>query len=198
MPHTFFFLFLLLLLLVVLIGAEGAVGQAVDTDDLLIGVLEDEVLALLQLHADVDDAAQDAPGILHAQVDLTGELVGLELLGTQDDVARRVFHVVPGHITAGGRSVRVGPAGTDHVALGHITGGRWVAVSWWGLAGTDRVALGHVTTGGRSVRVGPAGTETQLCLGLSYQLNGGLVLVPRKGRKRQPWSPNAKTPPFRR
>lgn len=52
--------------------------------------------------------------------------------------------MVPGHITAGGRSVRVGPAGTDHVALGHITGGRWVAVLRWGLAGTDRVALGHV------------------------------------------------------
>ena len=121
--HTFFFLFLLLLLLIVLIGAEGAVGQAVDTDDLLVGVLEDEVLALLQLHADVDDAAQDAPGILHAQVDLTGELVGFELLGTQDDVARGVFHVVPGHVTTRGRSVRVGHAGTDHVARDTQLGG---------------------------------------------------------------------------
>ena len=134
MLRTFFFLFLLLLLLVVLIGAEGAVGQAVDTDDLLVGVLEDEVLALLQLHADVDDAAQDAPGILHAQVDLTGELVGFELLGTQDDVARGVFHVVPGHITTRGRSVRVGHAGTDHVARDtqHATGVCRVAVLGWG------------------------------------------------------------------
>ena len=85
--QTFFFLFLFLLLLVILIRAEGAVGQAIYADDLLVGVLEDEVLALLQLHADVDDAAQDAPGVLHAQVDLAGKLIGLELLGAQDDVA---------------------------------------------------------------------------------------------------------------
>lgn len=66
----------------------------------LVGVLEDEVLALVQLAADVDDAAQDAPGVLHAQVDLAGKLVGLELLRAQDDVAGRVLHVVAGDVAA--------------------------------------------------------------------------------------------------
>lgn len=54
---TFFLLLFLFLILFVLLGAEGAIRQAVDSDDLLVGVLEDEVLALLQLHADVNDAA---------------------------------------------------------------------------------------------------------------------------------------------
>lgn len=64
----------------------------------LVGVLQDQVLALVQLAADVDDAAEDSPGVLHAQIDLAGELVGFELLGSQDDVARRVLHVVPRHV----------------------------------------------------------------------------------------------------
>lgn len=64
----------------------------------LVGVLEDQVLALVQLAADVDDAAEDSPGVLHAQVDLAGELVGFELLGAQDDVTSRVLHVVPRHV----------------------------------------------------------------------------------------------------
>lgn len=65
----------------------------------LIGVFEDEVLALVQFAADVDDAAQDAPCILHAQVDLACKLVGLELLRAQDHMTRRVLHVVAGHVT---------------------------------------------------------------------------------------------------
>lgn len=64
----------------------------------LVGVLEDEVLALVQLAADIDDAAEDPPGVLHAQVDLAGELVGFELLRAQDDVASGVLHVVARHI----------------------------------------------------------------------------------------------------
>lgn len=64
----------------------------------LVGVFEDEVLALVQFAADVDDAAQDPPGVLHAQVDLAGELVGFELLSAQDHVTRRVLRVVTGNI----------------------------------------------------------------------------------------------------
>lgn len=64
----------------------------------LVGVLEDEVLSLLQFAADVDDAAEDAPGILHAQVDLAGKLSWLELLGSQDHVARRVLRVITRHV----------------------------------------------------------------------------------------------------
>lgn len=54
----------------------------------LIRVFKDEVFALLQLSTDVDHAAQDAPGVLHAQVNLAGKLVGLELLCSQDDMPR--------------------------------------------------------------------------------------------------------------
>lgn len=64
----------------------------------LVGVFEDEVLALVQLAADIDDTAEDSPGVLHAQVDLAGELIGFELLGAQDDVTSRVLHVVPRHV----------------------------------------------------------------------------------------------------
>ena len=60
----------------------------------LVGILEDQVFALIQLAADVDDTAEDTPGVLHAQVDLAGELIGFELLSAQDDVASGVFHVV--------------------------------------------------------------------------------------------------------
>ena len=64
----------------------------------LVGILEDQVLALIQLAADVDDTAKDSPGVLHAQVDLAGELVGFELLGSQDDVTSGVLYVVTRHV----------------------------------------------------------------------------------------------------
>ena len=64
----------------------------------LVGVLEDQVLALVQFAADIDDTAENSPGVLHAQVDLAGELVGFELLRSQDDMASRVLHVIPRHI----------------------------------------------------------------------------------------------------
>lgn len=64
----------------------------------LVGVLEDEVFALFQLAADIDDAAEDSPGILHAQIDLAGELIGFEVLCAQDDVASRVLYMVPRHV----------------------------------------------------------------------------------------------------
>lgn len=64
----------------------------------LIRVFEDEVFALLQLATDVDHTAQDAPGILHAQVNLAGKLIGLELLCAKDDMPRRVLDMITGDI----------------------------------------------------------------------------------------------------
>ena len=64
----------------------------------LVGILHDEVLALLELHTDVDDTAQDAPGVLHVQVDLVGELSRLKLLRAQDHMLCRVTHMHTGHI----------------------------------------------------------------------------------------------------
>lgn len=64
----------------------------------LVGVLHDEVLALFQFHALVDDAPEDAPRVVHVQVDLVGKLLGLELLRAQDGVFGRVTHVHARHI----------------------------------------------------------------------------------------------------
>lgn len=64
----------------------------------LIRVFEDEVFALLQLATDVDHTAQNAPGILHAQVNLAGKLVGLELLCAKDDMPRRVLDMITGDV----------------------------------------------------------------------------------------------------
>ena len=85
----------------------------------LVGVLEDEVLPLVQSAADVDDAAQYAPGVLHAQVDLRGELVGLELLGAQDHMAGRVLDVVAGHVpeNPGGGGSDIGRLSGDTLAV---------------------------------------------------------------------------------
>ena len=52
----------------------------------LVGVLHDEVFALVELHADVDDAAQDSPAVVHVERDLLRELARLELLHAQDHV----------------------------------------------------------------------------------------------------------------
>lgn len=64
----------------------------------LVRVLHNEVLPLLQLHAGVHDTAQDAPGIVHVQIDLTGKLHGFELLRAQNHVLGRVLHMQPRHI----------------------------------------------------------------------------------------------------
>lgn len=114
MLQTFLFLFFLFILLI-FVRAEGAIRQAVDPDHLLVGVLEDEVLALIQLHADVNDASQDAPGVLYAQVNLAGKLIWLELLRAQDHVAGRVLHMVTGHIPGEGEKK---PAGYQNLKLG--------------------------------------------------------------------------------
>lgn len=52
----------------------------------LVRVFKDEVFAFLQFATDVDDTAQDAPGVLHAEVNLAGKLIGLKLLCAKDDM----------------------------------------------------------------------------------------------------------------
>lgn len=63
-------------------------------DERLVGVLDEEVLALVKLHADLDEALEDAPHVVHVQVDLRGELLGLVPLDAQDHV---VVVVARGH-----------------------------------------------------------------------------------------------------
>ena len=82
-------------------------------DHRLVGVLNDEVLAVFlghhqvqhtpKRHQDQDqellaDLPNDSPGVVHAEVDLLSELDGLELLGAEDDVPGTVLDVVPADI----------------------------------------------------------------------------------------------------
>lgn len=59
----------------------------------LVGILHDEVFAISLFHAQVDNASQYAPCIVHIQLDLIGELGRPVLLSTKDDVFRRVPHM---------------------------------------------------------------------------------------------------------
>lgn len=59
----------------------------------LVGILEDEVFALIELHAHVNDAAQNTPRIVHVQVDLLSKLHWFELLRAQDDVLSGVLDI---------------------------------------------------------------------------------------------------------
>ena len=64
----------------------------------LVGVLQNQVFAFLQLHADVYDAAQNCPGIVHVQVDLLCKLHRLELLSAQNGVFGRILHIDTGNV----------------------------------------------------------------------------------------------------
>lgn len=81
----------------------------------LVGILHDEVLPIRQLHADVDNAAQDTPGVVHAQVDLVSELHGPELLCAQNHVLGGVPHIDTRHIPEEreGEADAVGRKGRD-------------------------------------------------------------------------------------
>ena len=51
-----------------------------------------------QVPDDVDQAPDDAPGVVHRKVDLGSELGRLEVLSSEDDVSRRILHVVTGDV----------------------------------------------------------------------------------------------------
>lgn len=69
-------------------GFERVVGDVVQSDHWLVWILHDQIFAVLLFHADVDDASQNAPGIVHAEIDLSGKLLGFELLCSQNDMPR--------------------------------------------------------------------------------------------------------------
>jgi len=75
------------------------VGDVVEPEDWLVGVLDDEILAVALLHDDVNDASDDGPGVVHAQVDLLTEFNRLELLCSQDDVPGAVLDVVASDVS---------------------------------------------------------------------------------------------------
>lgn len=89
--------FVIALAIVRVIGVESIVWDVVQTDDRLVGVLHDQVFAILLLHHQIDDASQDSPGVVHAQVDLVANSCG-ELLRAEDDVTRVISRIDTRHI----------------------------------------------------------------------------------------------------
>ena len=59
----------------------------------LVGVFHYKVFSFFQFHAGVNDAAEDAPGVVHVQIDLTRKLDRLKLLGAQNNVLGRILVV---------------------------------------------------------------------------------------------------------
>lgn len=94
-------LLLLLLLLVVVLEAAG--GELVETQDGLVGVLDEDELAVLALEAHVGDGADDAPAVGQGEVHLVGEVAGLPADDAEDDVL-----VVGAGVDAGDETVRLG------------------------------------------------------------------------------------------
>lgn len=64
----------------------------------LVWILHDKVFAVVKVHADINDTTQDAPSVIHAQIDLVGKLVWSELLCAEDNVLARVAHIVARHV----------------------------------------------------------------------------------------------------
>ena len=64
----------------------------------LIRIFHDQVFALIQFHADIDDTPQDTPTVVHVQGDLICKLSWLELLHAQNDVFGRVFDARSGYV----------------------------------------------------------------------------------------------------
>lgn len=74
----------LIVLLVVVLEAAG--GHAVQAEDGLVGVLDEDVLALLAVEDHVGDCSHDTPTVGEGQVHLVGEVARLPANDAQNDV----------------------------------------------------------------------------------------------------------------
>lgn len=52
----------------------------------LVRVFQYQEFAFLEFEAFINDATKDSPGVVHIQVNLCGQLVGFELLRSEDDM----------------------------------------------------------------------------------------------------------------
>lgn len=71
-------------MVVVLVEAAG--GDFVESKNGLVGVLDEDELALLALEAHVGNGADDTPAVGEGQVHLVGEVAGLPADDAEDDV----------------------------------------------------------------------------------------------------------------
>ena len=81
----------------VLVQAPG--GELVQPQDALVGVLDEDELAVLALQAHIGDRAHDAPAVGQLEVHLVGEIAGLPADNTKDDVLIVGLGVDAGHET---------------------------------------------------------------------------------------------------
>ena len=58
----------------------------VQAHDWLVGLLDNQVFALIQLEAEVNDSPDNAPAVLHVQVDLHGKVLGLAYLQVRSHI----------------------------------------------------------------------------------------------------------------
>tara|TARA_R110002060_G_scaffold13080_5_gene18614 strand:- start:403 stop:783 length:381 start_codon:yes stop_codon:yes gene_type:complete len=65
---------------------EATSWDLVQTQDLLVGVLDKNVLALLALKTHVGDRADDTPAVGETQVHLLSEIAGLPAYNTENNV----------------------------------------------------------------------------------------------------------------
>ena len=117
---------------IIVVTLERVVRHLVEADNGLVGILDQEILAVLLLHAQVDDAAEDAPCIVHVQVDLRGKVRRPELLSAQDDVARRISNLHTRNV-AELEPIRVGQNGLNR-PFGQLAG---VVLEFVGKHGTS-------------------------------------------------------------
>ena len=70
---------------------EGIFWDRVQSHDWLVGLLDNDVFAFIQLEAQVNDCSDNAPAVLHVQIDLHGKVFRLADLHT---IKHKILHKI--------------------------------------------------------------------------------------------------------
>lgn len=76
---------------------KSVVRDVIKSQKGLVGIFDDQILSILLAPYEIQDTPDDAPGVVHGEINLTGELDGFELLHANDDMPAAVLDVKPGH-----------------------------------------------------------------------------------------------------
>src|SRR5690349_14276290 len=83
----------LTLLVILLSLLKGRLRDRVETDDRLVGVLDEDILALWQLQGQVDNSLDNTPSVGHLQAHLRSKLLGTADLSSENSVAGSILGV---------------------------------------------------------------------------------------------------------
>lgn len=97
--HPLLVILLNLTQLSLLVLLERVLRHTVQAQNRLVGVLNEDVLALVHTQDHVDDCAHDTPSVVEVERHLCGELAGLVGEYAEDDVIVVVFGVGTGNET---------------------------------------------------------------------------------------------------